>query len=369
MNEEEVFKFFYYIQNMDEETYKKILRYTLEHMNSKFPFEVIEFFSDSFNTILLIIKYIKNKKEVIEFLSNSNDYFKIISYVAKQGLEKFLKEDFKYRLTKVSNKLEFYNKYKKYVDDRFIKIYWDTLSSNEKKQQIISWFKAGILLDMIELLKSEIITEINRQISFENDDFDEVLKILPSFQLKNVPNKIFLRETIIDYSNDKLDKIKEEISKLNDYDNNLYKVYLFNFYKSSIKKEMNLERLFAKTIIEEKIIIEVFKELIEILDDKSCNRLFLIWIEAIESDFYYKTIQDEVLKIFINKVMKIPKSQLTEIHDFIEKHIRGQKSEEKFKDVFENIEEAKTSPIKRYIKQAKSLFETTTKLFKRNKGE
>jgi aspartate/glutamate racemase len=132
---------------------------------------------------------------------------------------------------------------------------------------------------------------------------------------------------------------------------------------------VDLERLFAKTIIEEKIIIEVFKELIENLDDNTFNRLFLIWIEAIESDFYYKSIQDEVLKLFIDKMIKKQKPEIKNIQNFIETNIKGQKSKEKSKEVFEYIEEAKTPPIKRYMKQAKSLFETTKKLFKKSKGE
>ena len=71
----------------------------------------------------------------------------------------------------------------------------------------------------------------------------------------------------------------------------------------------------------------------------------------------------------LDKMIKKQKPEIKNIQNFIETNIKGQKSKEKPKEVFEYIEEAKTPPIKRYMKQAKSLFETTKKLFKKSKGE
>jgi len=372
MDNNNILEFFDYISSLKEENLFEILIEILIKKND-FPFEAIKYFKDKNHYILLIIQYIENEQILLNFIeeyysSFSDEYFKLIKYLSDfQGLEDFLKLEFINRVSKLDNKIEFFNLYIKNIQNKedFLKLFWKELSLIEKREQIFKWFNSKQLNKIMEMgLKEQIISEINKNISFEieHNEFDNMLEKFENIELTDEVNKIFLRQNIIKFKENNLPKIKKELHKLYKINPNQYKNYLINLYRNI--KIIDLEKLYSETLIDniEQIVIEIFNGII--LENTEITpldrKLMIFWLEVDKSSFKYKHLQEQIIKIFIKKIVKFNKNEIEQTKDFLIKNLKKE-SKNKCNEMFEEIEELLIPRYKKYFGKFKNMLDSFTK--------
>ena len=247
----------------------------------------------------------------------------------------------------------------------FLKLFWKELSFIEKREQIFKWFNSKQLNKIMEMgLKEQIISEINENISFEIEynKFDNMLEKFEDIELNDEINKIFLRQNIIKFKENNLPKIKKELHKLYKINPNQYKNYLITLYRNI--KIIDLEKLYSETLIDniEQIVIEIFNGII--LENAEITpldrKLMIFWLEVDKSGFKYKHLQEQIIKIFIKKIVKFNKNEIEQTKDFLIKNLKKE-SKNKCNEMFEEIEELLIPRYKKYFSKFKNIFDSFTK--------